>query len=141
MNNLSKSYAELIRIPTYEDRIEYLRLHGSVGEDTFGFDRYMNQMLYRSREWKLLRQQIIMRDKACDLGVDGYDIFDKRNVIIHHINPITPEMIAESDSLVFDPNNLITTTLFSHNIIHYGWEKVSLEPIERSKNDTCPWRK
>lgn len=136
----SRSYNELIRYQTFEDRLNYLLLHGSVGTDTFGFDRYLNQMLYHSIEWKRLRQQIIERDLACDLAMDGYEIHS--GVLIHHINPITVEDVINHNPIVFDPNNLITTTHATHQIIHYGFkEDVNrLTVIERQVNDTCPWR-
>lgn len=136
----SRSYNELIRYQTFEDRLNYLLLHGSVGTDTFGFDRYLNQMLYHSIEWKRLRQQIIERDLACDLGMEGYDILS--GVLIHHINPITVEDVVNHNPIVFDPNNLITTTHATHQIIHYGFkEDVNrLIVTERHENDTCPWR-
>lgn len=137
----SRSYNELIRYQTFEDRLNYLLLHGSVGTDTFGFDRYLNQMLYHSLEWKRLRQQIIERDLACDLGMEGYDILS--GVLIHHINPITVEDVVNHNPIVFDPNNLITTTHATHQIIHYGFiediNRITL--VERQVNDTCPWRK
>lgn len=136
----SRSYNELIRYQTFEDRLNYLLLHGSVGTDTFGFDRYLNQMLYHSVEWKRLRQQIIERDLACDLGMEGYDILS--GVLIHHINPITVDDVVNHNPIVFDPNNLITTTHATHQIIHYGFkEDVNrLIVTERHENDTCPWR-
>lgn len=136
----SRSYNELIRYQTFEDRLNYLLLHGSVGTDTFGFDRYLNQMLYHSVEWRQLRQKIIARDLGCDLGMEGYDI--PINPLIHHINPITVEDVVNHNPIVFDPNNLITTTNATHQIIHYGiLEDVNRRTlIERSANDTCPWR-
>lgn len=138
--NLSRSYNELIRYQTFEDRLNYLLLHGSVGIDTFGFDRYLNQMLYHSTEWKQLRHKIIARDLGCDLGMEGYDIYS--TPLIHHINPITVDDVIKHNPIVFDPNNLITTTNKTHQIIHYGIlddvRKFTL--VERQKNDTCPWR-
>lgn len=136
----SRSYNELIRYQTFEDRLNYLLLHGSVGADTFGFDRYLNQMLYHSVEWKQLRPKIIERDMGCDLAMEGYDILS--GVLIHHINPITVEDVVNHNPIVFDPNNLITTTHATHQIIHYGFkEDVNrLIVTERHENDTCPWR-
>lgn len=137
---MNKTYNELLHYSTYEDRLEYLKLFSSVGIDTFGHDRYLNQILYHTPEWKRIRQQIILRDKGCDLGLEGYEIFSKP--IIHHINPITVENILQRDPIVFDFNNLITVSHFTHNAIHYGTnERISLAPIERKINDTCPWRK
>lgn len=134
-----RTYSELITLPTFKERFEYLRLNRIVGKDTFGFDRYMNQIFYKSREWQLLRNQIIIRDNGCDLGVDGYEIHGK--ILIHHMNPITPDDIVERSDYLLNPDFLISTTLTTHNAIHYGDEKlIDKEPIERSKNDTCPWR-
>ena len=135
-----RSYEELIRYQTFEDRLNYLLMHSSVGTDTFGFDRYLNQMLYHSTEWLQLRPKIILRDMGCDLGMDGYEILGQ--VLIHHINPITVEDIVNHNPIVFDPNNLITTTHATHQIIHYGIldDVRNITLVERQKNDTCPWR-
>ena len=135
-----RSYEELIRYQTFEDRLNYLLMHSSVGTDTFGFDRYLNQMLYHSTEWLQLRPKIILRDKGCDLGMEGYEILGQ--VLIHHINPITVEDIVDHNPIVFDPNNLITTTHATHQIIHYGIldDVRNITLVERQKNDTCPWR-
>ncbi len=140
MSGKIRTYTELIRLKTFKDRFEYLKLDGSVGEETFGFDRYLNQIFYNSKEWKKLRNEIIVRDKGCDLACDGYEI--QGNIIIHHMNPVTPEdIINRSDSLL-NPEYLISTVLNTHNAIHYG--NANLLPhamTERSKNDTCPWRR
>lgn len=134
-----KTYSELITIPTFEERFEYLQLKGSVGKDTFGYDRYLNQVLYRSPEWKRLRNQIIIRDSGCDLACDGYDIYDK--VLIHHLNPITVEDVLTRSRKVFDPDNLVCVSHNTHNAIHYGdVDLLVTGPIIRTKNDTCPWR-
>lgn len=134
-----RTYSELITIPTFEERFEYLKLKGSVGKDTFGYDRYLNQVLYRSPEWKRLRNQIIIRDGGCDLACDGYDIYDK--VLIHHLNPITVEDVLTRSRKVFDPDNLVCVTHSTHNAIHYGdVDLLVTGPIIRTKNDTCPWR-
>ena len=134
-----KTYSELITIPTFEERFEYLQLKGSVGKDTFGYDRYLNQVLYRSPEWKRLRNQIIIRDGGCDLACDGYDIYDK--VLIHHLNPITVEDVLTRSRKVFDPDNLVCVTHNTHNAIHYGDSDLLVTGvITRTKNDTCPWR-
>lgn len=134
-----KSYSELITLPTFEERFEYLRLNGTVGSETFGHDRYLNQTLYRSPEWKRFRHKIIIRDNGCDLACEGYEIYEK--VLIHHINPITIKDILERNSMIFDPENVVCTVLNTHNAIHYGDESLIIKaPIKRSKNDTCPWR-
>lgn len=134
-----RTYSELITIPTFEERFEYLQLKGSVGKDTFGYDRYLNQVLYRSPEWKRLRNQIIIRDDGCDLACDGYDVYGK--VLIHHLNPITVEDVLARSRKVFDPDNLVCVSHNTHNAIHYGdVDLLVTGPITRTKNDTCPWR-
>ena len=134
-----RTYSELITIPTFEERFEYLQLKGSVGKDTFGYDRYLNQVLYRSPEWKRLRNQIIIRDDGCDLACDGYDVYGK--VLIHHLNPITVEDVLTRSRKVFDPDNLVCVSHSTHNAIHYGdVDLLVTGPIIRTKNDTCPWR-
>lgn len=139
MSMMNKSYLEMIQLPTFEERYEYLKLGGLVGEETFGYDRYLNQVLYRSSEWKRFRRDIILRDNGCDLACAGYDIIGK--VLIHHINPITIDDITNRNSCLFDPNNVISTSLNTHNAIHYGdAELLMTGPIERTKNDTCPWK-
>lgn len=139
MTNI-KTYSELILLPTFEERFEYLRLGGRVGEDTFGFDRYLNQMFYqRSQEWKRIRDHVIVRDNGCDLGVLGHEIYGK--ILVHHINPLMVSDIVHSTDNLLDPEFLISTSLATHNAIHYGdISKLAIAPIERSKNDTCPWR-
>ena len=134
-----RTYSELITIPTFEERFEYLQLKGSVGKDTFGYDRYLNQVLYRSPEWKRLRNQIIIRDDGCDLACDGYDVYGK--VLIHHLNPITVEDVLARSRKVFDPDNLVCVSHNTHNGIHYGdVDLLVTGPMIRTKNDTCPWR-
>lgn len=136
---ITKSYSRVVRLNSFEERFEYLKLKGSVGEETFGFDRYLNQMLYRCGEWKLTRDKIIVRDNGCDLGVPGFEIYGK--ILVHHINPITLDDIKLRRDCVFDPDNLICTSQLTHNAIHYGDEKQLIRtPIERRMNDTCPWR-
>ncbi len=136
-----KTYQELCLLETYEERFEYLRLDGAVGSETFGFDRYMNQLFYRSKEWKDLRDYVILRDNGCDLGVPGYEIKDKRSVRIHHMNPISINDLRYRTDLLLNPDYLITTTQKTHNAIHYGDEQQIIgTPIKRSQNDTCPWR-
>lgn len=135
----TKRYSELINIPTYEERFKYLQLKGAVGNDTFGYDRYLNQILYNSPEWKRLRNQIIIRDNGRDLGCEGYEIYGR--ILIHHMNPITVEDVVSRDPIVFDPENLICVSHNTHNAIHYGDENLLImAPVERTKNDTCPWR-
>ena len=137
---ITRSYSELIAIPTFEERYRYLRLRGQVGRETFGHDRYLNQVLYTSKEWRLFRNEIIVRDDGLDLGCDGFDIFGR--IIIHHINPITVEDVLNRDPKVFDPNNVISCSNNTHQAIHYGDESLlPLLPVERRPNDTCPWRK
>lgn len=136
---MTKKYSELIRLTTFMDRYQYLRLDGRVGIETFGYDRYLNQILYHTPEWRRFRRDIIIRDKACDLGCDGYELYDK--ILIHHINPITVDDVLNRDPKIFDPNNVISTSLNTHNAIHYGDERLLVsEPIVRTKNDTCPWK-
>ena len=140
MSMKNKSYSELIRLPTYLERFRYLQINGAVGAETFGYDRYLNQILYRTGEWKQFRRDIILRDNGCDLACDDYEIFGR--ILVHHINPITVDDVLNRDPKIFDPNNVITTTLDTHNAIHYGDERLLvMDPIVRTKNDTCPWRK
>lgn len=135
-----KTYTELSRLPTFEERYRYLRLKGAVGQDTFGFDRYLNQIFYRSQRWKAVRDHVIVRDNGCDLGVEGYEIHGR--IIIHHMNPITLKDIETESEFLMDPEYLITTVHNTHNAIHYGDEGLLITaPIERSRYDTCPWRK
>ncbi len=136
-----KTYSELITFKTFEDRFNYLKLNGSVGVETFGFDRYLNQKFYASREWKKIRDKVIMRDNGCDLGVEGYDIYGK--IIIHHLNPISAKNITDLDDIAINPEFLITTTHDTHNAIHFGDNSILRKEIviERKPNDTCPWRK
>lgn len=137
---LIKSYSELRALSTFEERYNYLRLRGRVGQDTFGFDRVFNQMFYRSREWKRVRDQVIIRDCGCDLGVEGYEIHGR--IIIHHMNPITLDDIQGNTEFLMNPEYLITTTHMTHNAIHYGDESlIARAPIERYRNDTCPWKR
>lgn len=134
-----RCYRELKRLKTFEDRYNYLRLFGVVGESTFGYDRYLNQSLYCSKKWKTTRDKIIIRDNGCDLGMDGYEIRDK--ILIHHIEPITIEDVEFDRDILYDPENLIVTTLGTHNAIHYGDEKLLHKKlIVRIPNDTCPWK-
>lgn len=138
----NRSYSELITIPTFEERLEYLRISGNPFSPTFGSRRALNQYLYQhSIDWKRMRREVIIRDHGCDLGVDGYDIFG--SILVHHINPITEEDIRFRRSCVLDPENLISTSFDTHQDIHYGQRKNGKTPlvvIERCENDTCPWK-
>ena len=134
-----RTYSELIKLPTFEERFDYLRLDGVVGKDTFGFDRYLNQQFYRSSEWKRIRNQVIVRDNGCDLGIDEYEIHGR--ILIHHMNPISIEDLQHVSDLLMNPEYLICVSHRTHNAIHYGDENLIVSaPIERSQNDTCPWR-
>lgn len=135
-----RRYSELKQLNTFLERYRYLKLVGQVGVDTFGFDRYINQMLYRSSKWRETRRGVIIRDNGWDLGVEGYNIGDK--IIVHHMNPITLEDIEEEREDIFNPEFLISTSFRTHNAIHYGDEELLPKlPVERSRNDTCPWKK
>lgn len=135
-----RTYSELIKLPTFKERFEYLKLGGVIGEETFGFDRYLNQMFYKSREWKKLRNDIIVRDNGCDLAMPDREIIDQ-TILIHHMNPITKEDILNMTEFVLNPEYLICTILNTHNAIHYGnSDLLYQEPIVRYKNDMCPWR-
>lgn len=134
-----RTYSELITLPTFTERFKYLQLSGSVGLDTFGYDRYLNQLFYRSREWRQLRDELIIRDNGCDLAMDGYDIYGR--IIVHHLNPITKDDILDRTEYLLNPEFLVCTTHNTHNAIHYGDESLLItDPIVRSKNDTCPWK-
>ena len=135
-----RTYSELITLPTFIERFRYLKLGGFVGRETFGHDRYLNQILYQSEEWKRFRREIILRDNGCDLGCEDYEIHG--NILVHHINPITVEDVIRRDFKIFDPENAISTQLNTHNAIHYGDESLLItEPIVRTKYDTCPWKR
>lgn len=135
----ARTYSELITISDYEDRFRYLKLNGSVGTDTFGFDRWFNQQFYRSKEWKSLREKIIIRDNGCDLAMPGFEIHSK--IIIHHMNPISLNDIFEMTDYLINPDYLICVSHNTHNAIHYGDENLlDRLPIERKINDTCLWK-
>lgn len=135
-----RTYSELIQLPTFEERYKYLKLDGIVGKDTFGFDRYLNQTFYKSREYRDIRDYVIVRDHGCDLGVDGHEIYGK--IIIHHMNPIDVGDIIHRSEFLLDPEYLITTMHKTHNAIHYGDERqLVIAPIERTPYDTCPWKR
>lgn len=139
MNTRIRTYSELSKLTTFEDRYQYLRLDGSVGEETFGFDRYLNQIFYRSPKWKAVRNQVIIRDNGCDLGIEGFEIYG--NIIVHHMNPLTIEDIETESPLLLDPDYLICVTHNTHNAIHYGdVNLLMLGPVDRKPNDTCPWK-
>lgn len=134
----TRTYSELRRLGSFEDRFEYLSLRGVVGNATFGFDRYINQRFYTSRQWRQVRDVVIARDLGCDLGVEGYEIFDK--IIIHHMNPMTVEDIDSGSDEILDPEFLISTTHNTHNAIHYGDASLLPQPfVERRPGDTRPW--
>lgn len=136
-----RTYSELSKLATFKERFNYLSLNGQVGKDTFGFDRIFNQKFYTSKEWRHIRDLVIVRDNGCDLGIEGYDIVGQ-NLIIHHINPISLEDIESKSDMLLNPEYLITTTHNTHNAIHYGDDKLLITgPIQRSKNDTCPWKR
>lgn len=135
-----RTYSELITIPTFKERFEYLRLDGKVGEETFGFDRYLNQSFYKSPEWRSVRDFVIIRDCGCDLAMEGHEIFGK--ILVHHMNPIRIEDIVNRSEYLLDPEYLICTIKNTHDAIHYGDGSLLITgPIERTKNDTCPWRR
>lgn len=135
-----RTYSELVTLPTFNERFQYLKLNGQVGESTFGFDRYLNQLFYKSDEWLRLRDQIIIRDNGCDLGIEGREIHGR--ILIHHMNPIRKEDILNRSRYLLDPEFLICTVKRTHDAIHYGDENLLLTiPKERRKNDTCPWRR
>lgn len=140
MNKL-RCYSDLIQYSTFEDRLHYLELHGVVGEDTFGFDRYINQKFYKSPEWRRIRDFVIVRDNGCDLGVKGYDIGDR--IIVHHMNPLTLDDISNSSDFLLNPEYLICVSKDTHDIIHYGFSSdrysKSKEPVYRKPGDTKLW--
>ena len=137
--SIIRTYSELIQFPTLEERYAYLKLDGQVGEETFGFDRYLNQIFYKSKEWQTIRMNIIVRDNGCDLGLAGYEI--GRRIFIHHMNPISKRDILERSDFLLNPEYLICVTKRTHDAIHYGDESLlPTKPIERRPNDTCPWR-
>ena len=134
-----RTYSDLSKLVTFEERFRYLKLDGLVGESTFGFNRYLNQVFYKSIAWKRIRDEVILRDNGCDLGVDGRDIYGQ--IVIHHMNPITTQDIETESEFLTNPEYLITTIHSTHNAIHYGDENLLvLVPVERTRNDTCPWK-
>lgn len=138
-NQKIRTYSELIKYSTFEERFKYLSLKGQVGEETYGFDRWINQRFYRSTEWKQIRSRVIVRDSGCDLGIDGREIPGR--VIVHHINPILVEDIRDASEFLLNPEYLICVSENTHQAIHYGDESLLiLMPKERRANDTCPWK-
>lgn len=135
-----RTYSELIQLPTFEERFQYLRLNGVVGKDTFGFDRYLNQQFYRSAAWKRIRDIVIIRDNGCDLGIEDRMIGNR--ILIHHMNPIDDKDILDQTSFLLNPEYLICVSHTTHNAIHFGDENLLVKaPIIRTKNDTCPWKR
>lgn len=134
-----RSYSELRQLSTFKERYDYLKLNGRVGAETFGYNRYINQRFYRSTEWKHIRDQIIIRDNGCDLGVEGYDLHSR--IYIHHLNPMTVDDIDQGRQMILDPDNLICVSFDTHQAIHFGDESLLPQlPIERISGDTCLWR-
>ena len=136
--SMMRTYSELIQIPTYEERFEYLQLHGEVGKDTFGFDRYLNQKFYRSTEWRQLRNSIVVRDKACDMACKDYEIYDR--IVIHHLNPITVDDFINNRDSIMDPEFLVCVSPLTHKAIHFGdFELINQTYTERRRGDTTLW--
>ena len=137
-----RTYSELIRIPTFIERYRYLRLGGRVGEETFGFDRYLNQRFYKSDRWLEIRDYVIVRDNGCDLGMEDREIKGNQRILVHHMNPITIEDVLHDSDFLYNPEYLITTIKNTHDAIHYGDEGLLITaPIERRPFDTCPWKR
>lgn len=135
-----RTYSELITLPTFEERYEYLKLGGAVGEETFGFDRWLNQRFYKTREWIQVRDKIIVRDFGCDLGIEDREIYGR--ILIHHMNPISQEDIIHRSEILLDPEFLICTSKVTHDAIHYGDASLlTTGPIVRTQFDTCPWKR
>lgn len=137
--NTTKRYRELKKLKTFHERYAYLKLSARVGATVFGFDRWLNQVFYSTQRWKSTRDEVIVRDWGCDLGIEGYDIYDR--ILVHHMTPLTPEDIELDKPIIYDPEFLICTSFNTHNAIHYGDERLlPRAPIERIRNDTCLWR-
>lgn len=133
-----RRYSELKQLKTFKERFDYLKLSGVVGESTFGFDRYLNQYLYHSPEWKKVRNEVIVRDDGCDMGLEDYPA---NRIIVHHMNPLSIEDVENRDDQIFDPEFLICVSLSTHNAIHFGDETLLPKlPVERKPGDMCPWR-
>ena len=140
----TKTYSELMQIPEFEDRINYLRLYGDVGKETFGYDRYLNQVFYKTPEWEKVRRQVILRDKACDLAHPDHEIHPNGHKVVlqvHHMNPVTKDDILDRADEILNPEYLITVSKRTHDIIHYGYSGPKTpKATDRTPNDTCPWR-
>lgn len=135
----NKTYSELKKLKTFNERFDYLKLNGTVGSETFGYDRILNQVLYKSDKWRKVRDKVIVRDEGNDLGTEGYPIGG--HIIVHHMNPITVEDVLNQNEKIFDPEYLISVSDLTHKAIHYSNEDIlAKEPIERAKNDMCPWK-
>ena len=140
MNTVIRTYTELMKLQTFEERFRYLKLVAQVGKETFGFDRYLNQEFYHSQEWKSIRNEVIVRDNACDLGIPGREM--SKYILIHHMNPISKDDLIHQTDFLLNPEYLICTSKRTHSAIHYGDESLLFgDIIERSKDDTCPWRR
>lgn len=136
-----KTYTELLEIPDYIGRVKYLETHSNIGETTFGWSRYLNQALYTSDEWRKFRRDIIIRDQGCDLALPGYDL-DVKDIIVHHLNPITPEQVEARDPVIFSKNNVVCVSDHTHRFIHYGGVQTAIfSTLQRKPYDTCPWKK
>lgn len=135
-----RTYSELVKLPTFEERFDYLKLNGKVGDELFGYARYLNQIFYQSMAWKRVRRKVIIRDNGCDLGLDGYDI--SGSIYVHHMNPITLEQLRNEDPILLDPEYLISTAFMTHEAITIGDINliIARKPIVRMPNDTCPWK-
>lgn len=135
-----KTYSELIRLPTFEERFRYLKLGGRVGEETFGFDRWLNQRFYKDPAWLRVRDEVIIRDNGCDLAIPGREIHTR--ILVHHMNPITKQDILDRSEFLLNPEYLICTIKRTHDAIHYGDESILIpETLDRKPNDTCPWKR
>lgn len=139
-----RTYSELIQLPTYEERFNYLKLNGVIGQDTFGAlsSRWMNQQFYKSREWQDIKRSIIIRDNACDMGLLNYEIPNATKILVHHMNPITEEDILEHTDFLVDPEYLICVSFDTHNAIHFGdinVSRIARDPVQRRPGDQCPW--
>lgn len=138
MSTTNRSYAEFARINNFEDRYAYLRVSSSIGIATFGFERWLNQAFYTSTQWRQIRQEVIARDRGCDLGIEGYELYDR--IYVHHMNPMTVEQVDKGDPAILDPEFLISVSLTTHNAIHYGDERLLVKPlVQRRRGDTKLW--
>lgn len=142
MSQIIRTYTELIQLPTFIERYRYLKLGGEVGKETFGWERYLNQSFYRSKEWKDFRQQIIVRDNGCDLAMPGYEFANGERIIIHHLNPIDATDILNATEFLMNPEYVVAVRKRTHDAIHFGDESLVMEfeYVPRRPNDTCPWK-